>query len=150
MTEEEINFYLRKEKNGWCSNFWRAQQVVNHYVFDSNEHYYQSEKATTKEIEDWIAAAPNPFLAMMAGRSLRKGKELREDWEFVKLTIMHTGLLAKFSQNENLKQLLLDTGDAEIHEDSQTDMFWGKKGKDHLGKLLMHVRNELRKDEHKI
>ena len=143
---DEINFYFRKEKNGWLSNFWRAKQVINNIVYDSNEHFYQSEKAKSEKIRDWIITAPNPFLAMMAGRALRDGKELRVNWEKLKVVVMLVGLQFKFSQNENLKQMLLDTGNAILHENSPTDMFWGKKGKDMLGILLMQVRDELRND----
>lgn len=35
-------------------------------------------------------------------------------------------------------------GDAVIHEDNPDDPFWGKNGKDMLGKLLMQVRQEIR------
>jgi predicted NAD-dependent protein-ADP-ribosyltransferase YbiA (DUF1768 family) len=46
-----------------------------------------------------------------------------------------------------LKEKLLATGDAILHEDSPTDVFWGKKGEDWLGKLLMKVRDEIRRFE---
>lgn len=144
---EEINFYLRKEKNGWLSNFWRSEIHIDKdglcYFYDSNEHQYQAEKGSNYAISEWIRKAPNPYLAMMAGRALRKGKELRDDWEEVKVSLMKKCLMNKFTQNNTLRQLLINTGDAIIHEDSETDMFWGKKGKDMLGKLLMQVREEL-------
>ena len=47
----------------------------------------------------------------------------------------------------DLKQKLIDTGDARLHEDSPSDMFWGVKGKDMLGKLLMEVRDKLREHD---
>jgi ribA/ribD-fused uncharacterized protein len=71
---------------------------------------------------------------------------IRADWDEVRLTVMKTGLLAKFSQNERLKQLLLSTGDTEIIEDSPRDAWGvGKKGdgQNWLGRLLMEVRAEL-------
>ncbi len=57
---------------------------------------------------------------------------------------MKNGLRAKFTQNSDLKEKLLATGNAVLHEDSPTDMIWGAKGKDMLGKLLMQIREELR------
>lgn len=141
----EINFYFRKQPYGWLSNFWRAKQEVDGKMYDTNEHFYQAQKANKKVIREWIAAAPTPYLAMMAGRSLREGKELRDDWDgFKKIGTMAKGLKAKFSQNKNLKRKLLSTGNAILHEDSPDDMFWGKKGSNWLGILLMGIRDELK------
>jgi len=100
-------------------------------------------KANSQDVHDWIAMAPSPFLAMRAGRMLRKRKEFRDNWDDIKLDIMLKGFRAKFS-DEHLRTRILETGDAILHEDSPTDMFWGKKGQDWLGKLLMRVRDEIR------
>ena len=149
----EINFYLRDEKYGWLSNFYRAKQVCHGIEYPTNEHFYQSRKAKDEGVARWIASAPTPYLAKCAGEALRR-KERLDDWdkEGIRFAIMHFGLIAKFEQNEDLKQKLLATGDAILHEDSPTDMFWGKgrpnkKGKDMLGKLLMTVRKEIRDRE---
>lgn len=73
---------------------------------------------------------------------------IRKDWEQVKIDIMKECLLAKFTQNAKLKQLLLSTGESTIVEDSPRDDFWGigkhKTGKNMLGKLLMEVRSVLK------
>ena len=54
----------------------------------------------------------------------------------------------KFSQSEELKKKLLDTGDQELIEGNYwNDTFWGVcegKGQNHLGKILMQIREELR------
>ena len=66
------------------------------------------------------------------------------DWEEVKTDVMYEALTHKFSQNKEIKKLLLDTGDAEIIEHTKNDKFWadGANGKGHnmLGKLLMKLR----------
>jgi len=139
---EEINFYFRKKEYGWLSNFYRNCQNVGVVVYQTNEHYYQSQKAKDGVTEMWIVQAPNPYLAMQAGRSLRKDKELKDNWDDIKVEIMLTGLRAKFKDPE-LRDKLIATGNAVLHEDSPTDMFWGKKGKDMLGKLLMQIRKEI-------
>lgn len=144
MSDLEINFYFRKQEYGWLSNFYRMNQTVNGKEYLTNEHFYQSMKALHPENENWIAAAPNPFLAMKAGRSLREGRELVDNWDEIKVAIMAVGLRAKFFQNKFLIEKLLSTGTAKLHEDSPSDMFWGKKGRDMLGKLLMLVRQEIR------
>jgi len=138
-----ILFYSRNKEYGWLSNFERATQMVDGLYYQTNEHYYQSQKGKTERIRFWIRSAPNPFLAMKAGRSLRK-KEIIPYWDAKKLLIMKKGLRAKFDQNSLLAKKLLATGNATLHENSPTDMFWGIKGKDMLGKLLMQVRGELK------
>ena len=140
--KKEINFYYRKKGYGWLSNFWRWPQTVDGKDYPTNEHYYQSQKAFFMTHEEWIRNAPSPYLAMIAGRSLRK-KEINKDWDEIKVDVMLKGLQAKFKDPE-LRQMLLDTDNAVLHEDSSTDMFWGKKGKDMLGKLLVQIRNEIK------
>lgn len=74
---------------------------------------------------------------------------IRPDWDNVRLVVMKRCLLAKFRQNITLAKLLLDTGDALIVEDSPRDSFWGigknGDGANHLGRLLMEVRDELKR-----
>ena len=142
----EINFFLRDDEYGFLSNFWRAPQTIDELVYPTNEHFYQAQKTNNSDVYTWILSAPTPYLAMRAGRSLRKGKELRDDWcDEIRIETMLVGLRAKFTQNPDLKEKLLATGDVAIHEDAPSDMFWGRKGKDMLGKLLMQVREELRR-----
>lgn len=81
---------------------------------------------------------------------------------------METVLKLKFTQHQDLKQMLLNTGDAELVEvcqyhhpstcrvhhffkkkkDSPRDWFWGigadGTGNNELGKALMRLRGELR------
>jgi ribA/ribD-fused uncharacterized protein len=139
-----ILFYSRDDEYGWMSNFERASQIVDGVMYTTNEHYYQAQKSPLIEFHEWIANAPNPYAAMKAGRALRP-HEVVVDWDRKKFDVMLKGLRAKFEQNPKLRQKLLDTGDMTIHENSPTDMIWGVKGKDILGKLLMQVREELRK-----
>lgn len=149
-----INFYTVYGRYGFLSNFFRAYEILpfhnilaeikgNEVLFSTNEHYYQHMKAKHEVTAKWIAQAPTPYLAMKAGRSLRRG-DLRDGWDEMKDEVMLTGLRAKFSQNPRLKDMLLDTGDAIIHENSPYDMYWGVRGKDRLGQLLIQVREELR------
>jgi len=140
----EINFYSRDEKYGWLSNFYRCWEEVDREYYPTNEHYYQSQKTLDPLIHQWIKEAPTPYLAMIAGRSLRPRHELREDWSDEKrCEVMLKGLRAKF-KNPVLRNMLRMTDKSILHENSPTDLFWGKKGKDMLGKLLMIVRDELK------
>ena len=55
--------------------------------------------------------------------------------------------MAKFSQHDDLKILLLSTGEAKLIEHTENDAYWGDggdgKGKNYLGILLMQVREEI-------
>jgi ribA/ribD-fused uncharacterized protein len=77
----------------------------------------------------------------------RKHK-LRRDWEAVKVGIMRKAVMAKFTQHEELRTLLLSTADAKIVEHAENDNYWGNggdgSGKNMLGRILMQVREELR------
>lgn len=144
---KEINFYSRKEEYGWMSNFWRQSMVIDGVIYPTNEHYYQSQKAKDEHISEYVRTAPTPYLAMVLGRALRP-HEMVDNWKDKRVEVMLKGLRAKFKQDRELKQKLLDTGNAVLHEDSPIDIFWGKKGKDMLGKLLMQVREELKINEY--
>ena len=56
----------------------------------------------------------------------------------------------KFAPGFALKELLLSTGDAVLVERTWRDAFWGDggngKGKNMLGRVLMEVRSELKRD----
>lgn len=132
------------------SNFEECSVAVFGRIFNSAEAAYQSQKSTDdSEIEK--------FTTMTAREAKKAGKtiNLRPDWEEVKLDVMHEACFAKFSQNDNLKELLLSTGDEEIIENTTAwhDNVWGncdcpkcidKIGQNLLGKTLMRVREELR------
>jgi ribA/ribD-fused uncharacterized protein len=78
-------------------------------------------------------------------------RPLRRDWESVKDNVMYQALVAKFTQHDDLRQILLGTGDALLVEHTENDSYWGDggdgSGKNRLGHLLMRVRTELRAAE---
>jgi ribA/ribD-fused uncharacterized protein len=61
---------------------------------------------------------------------------------------MRHAVKAKFLQHEDLRTLLLSTGEAKIVEHTGNDDYWGDggdgSGKNMLGRILMQVRQELR------
>jgi ribA/ribD-fused uncharacterized protein len=69
----------------------------------------------------------------------------------VKDDIMREALRAKFTQHEDLRKILLETGDARLVEHTTNDRYWGDggdgSGLNMLGKLLMELREELRNEE---
>ena len=69
----------------------------------------------------------------------------RDDWDEVKLDIMIDLVYQKYFDNEDLRQMLLNTGDKLLIEGG--DVYWGYsdgQGDNHLGRLTMMVRDELR------
>ena len=61
---------------------------------------------------------------------------------------MYEVCLCKFTQHEDLKKKLLETGDAELIEGNYWHgCYWGvceEQGENRLGKILMRIREELR------
>lgn len=123
------------------SNFGPGKVTVFGYTFDNGEAAFHSQKDITRASE---FVGLDPSAAKKLGRKVR----LRPDWEEVKDSIMEKVVLAKFSQNEDLKQLLLSTGDAYLEEGNNwNDKYWGTVngvGKNKLGQILMKVRLKLK------
>ncbi len=73
---------------------------------------------------------------------------MRDDWEQIRLEVMHTILAAKFAPGTALAASLEATGTAELVEGNNwNDHFWGvcrNHGRNWLGKTLMRVRDENR------
>lgn len=108
------------------------------------EHIFQWCKTFDEGAADLILNASSP------GKARRLGREapLRKNWEDVKLQVMEALVCFKFLMDSELKTKLLETGDAYLEEgNNHGDRFWGTvngKGKNHLGKILMKVRRQLR------
>ncbi|GAB6440593.1 NADAR family protein [Bacillus cereus] len=144
--EKTIYFYSWAKKYFEFSNFSLHSIVINGKEYATNEHYFQSIKFVEPEYQEQVRLAKTPKEAKILGSS-RKHK-IHHDWDSRRLDVMREAVLAKFTQHENLKQLLLSTGNATLVEDSPTDSFWGigrnKTGQNMLGKILMEVRELLR------
>lgn len=130
-------------ENRWASNFWYTRKGFN------VETWYQSYKTLDLEEREKVKK-------MKPGDAKRWSHtiEVRPDWEDIKVDIMKELVLFKFENDEELKQKLLNTGDAELIEgNTWHDNFWGacicercsnKEKKNTLGKILMEVREKLR------
>jgi ribA/ribD-fused uncharacterized protein len=111
----------------------------------TTEHYFQAQKFAGTDHEEEVRLAKTPRLAAELGRD--RTRPLRPDWEAVKEQVMLDALRAKFTQHDDLKAVLLGTGDALLVEHTANDSYWGDggdgSGKNRLGHLLMQVRDEL-------
>lgn len=128
----------------FLSNFFPCTVKYEDIIYPSTEHAFQAVKSLDPEERKRIAQILNPSLVKRAGRRVK----LRKDWEEVKVQLMYEIVKAKFTQNESLKERLLKTGEEPLQEgNTWHDIFWGVcngRGQNHLGKILMRVRNELK------
>lgn len=141
-----VNFYSVGDEFGAFSNFAPYPIVLDGVLWPTTEHYFQAQKFDDKAYRAKIRLANSPMIAARLGRD-RKQK-LRRDWEAVKVGIMREAVMAKFTQHEDLRTLLLSTGDAKLVEHTDNDDYWGDggdgSGKNMLGRILMEVRELLR------
>lgn len=74
----------------------------------TSEHYFQAQKFKEEKDQEEIRKANSPMLAARMGRDRKR--KLRRDWESVKVNVMREAVLAKFTQHDELRELLLSTG----------------------------------------
>lgn len=131
-------------RHRFLSNFYPSPIKLGELEYPTVEHAYQAAKANNEGDHTWVADSKTPGEAKRRGRRCN----IRSDWEQVKLDVMYDCVKAKFAQNPELLKLLLATGDDLLEEGNNWgDTFWGVcngRGKNHLGKILMRVREELR------
>jgi ribA/ribD-fused uncharacterized protein len=156
MSDREITFYRANEKPyGAFSNLYRREIEFEGVVYATAEHAYQAGKARKPVVRDWILAAPSPALLAMAAHGLYHW-DIVSNWSRIKFDRMRGVLRAKFTQHEDLREILLSTGSARLVEaatvDNSVNRLWGEVkgvGKNMLGLLLMEVRKELQGAETK-
>jgi len=144
-----IDFYKVSQPYGCFSNFSLHGIHIQGTYWPTVEHYYQAQKfvgSTDAVIIPLIHAATTPEEAAALGRC--STRQLRRDWDLVKIRVMREAVLKKFLTHADIREVLLTTGDEMLVENSPTDYFWGcganKTGQNHLGKVLISVREEIR------
>jgi len=142
---DTINFYGRNDPYFEFSNFAPFRIQLGGHAWPTSEHYFQAMKFLDEANREEVRTAKTPRIAADMGRDRKR--PLRKDWESVKDDIMRQAVRAKFTQHEELKKLLLETGDAKLVEHTANDSYWGDggdgSGKNMLGIILMQVRTEL-------
>jgi ribA/ribD-fused uncharacterized protein len=141
-----INFYSTQGEYGCFSNFSRHSIFLAGKRWRTSEHFFQAMKFQGTEHEEKVRMCKTPSQAADMGRSRKL--PLRRGWESVKDQVMLEAVRAKFTQHDDLKAILLGTGDANIVEHTERDSYWGDggdgSGLNRLGHILMRVRAELR------
>lgn len=134
----------------FLSNFYEVPVEYGGLRFGSSEAAFQAQKCMDDQ-ERQCFQTLRPSEAKRSGRRVA----LRPDWEQVKVRLMEEIVRAKFFQNEDLASMLLATENRLIQEaNTWHDTFWGvdqntKDGENNLGKILMKIREELRRVNNK-
>ena len=140
-----INFYHVNDAYGCFSNFSEHPVLIDGILWPTSEHCFQARKFKDSKIQKMILAAKTPLEAARLGRS--HGYPLRKGWDGMKDAVMLDIVRAKVRQHEEIKELLLSTGNAVLVEHTENDSYWGDggdgSGKNRLGKILMKIRQEL-------
>ncbi len=150
-----------RNEYAFCSNFYYANQTastpIGPVTFPTNEHFFVCMK--TLKTEEFIAIlnAPTPGIAKRMGGPrgyhMPNGEifriSLRDNWSDLRIGVMATGLRLKFTQNVDLRKVLIASAPHILQEGNWWhDKFWGVdnrtgEGENMLGKLLMDLRENL-------
>lgn len=144
-----------------CFSQWFASPfTIEGTLYITAEHWMMAEKARLFGDEQSLAKilkAPDPNSAKALGRQVQGFDD--SIWKQNARRIVTEGNLAKFSQNDDLRDFLLATGEAVLVEASPYDRIWGIglkagderakhpatwQGQNLLGFALVDVRAELR------
>jgi hypothetical protein len=144
----------------WFSNFvlFDTPMLYDGDLYTTPEAFYQAMKTLDKSKRSEIAKM-SPNQAKKAGKKLL----LRNDWNSVKEQVMLYAQRYRFRKNTIMRERLLLTGNSIIEEtNTWHDNYWGicmcsvvngnfgnrncSGGKNLLGKLIMQVRDEIRKE----
>ena len=151
---------ITKFEGRWnfLSNFYKCDIEHQGIKYTSVEAFYVAMKVNDQQLINGVYYTPGDFREMISKisipgvvKKIGQKVKLRSDWREKKLEYMNWAIREKF-KNENLADLLKSTADLElVEQNSWHDNFWGKcvcnrckgNGKNHLGKILMDVRDEL-------
>ena len=141
-----LYFYSTRSEYGCFSNFSRHGFELDGVWWPTSEHYFQAQKFPGTPHLEQIRQVNTPKEAAKMGRD--RQRPLRPDWETVKDEIMHRAVLKKFQTHDEIREILLGTGDEDLVENAPHDYYWGcgkdGSGRNKLGQILMEVREILR------
>ena len=142
MTQPMIGPFSGKYR--FLSNFYPSPLQWRGHTWNTVEHAYQASKTDDPAEREKVRQADTPGRAKRLGQKVR----MRPSFEQEKFAVMEEIVDAKFTQNPELRDALLATGDRYLCEfNAWSDILWGVCngiGENHLGKTLMRVRDRLR------
>ena len=157
-----VCFHNPDEINGYLSNWYLSDFVVDGIQFTSMEQYMMYSKAVLfhdNEMASKIMSTTDVGKIKALGRMVKNYDE--SYWNGTRQIIVYNGLLEKFRQNKKLAEQLLSTDEDILAECAVQDKIWGIglsmkssdrfdvekwRGKNLLGYALMMVRTELKRN----
>ena len=154
-----ICFHNPDEENGYLSNWYLSPFTIDDKNFSSAEQfmmYYKAICFSDEAVAAQILATDHVAEIKALGRQVSNYDE--HIWNGIRQIVVYEGLMAKFSQNKDLKDKLKATGQAILAECAVRDLIWGVglsmkdprrfdkskwRGKNLLGYTLMMVRERL-------
>lgn len=142
-----------------CFSQWFPRGfTLDNIFYPTAEHYMMVEKARLFEPSriEMVLKAKTTKEVKLLGRSIKNFDE--KIWKDKSFDIVYKGNIAKFSQNQDLKEFIFSTGNKVIVEASLYDKIWGIgmlendknasfpmkwNGENKLGFVLMRVREDL-------
>ena len=155
-----VCFHNPDEENGFLSNWYISKFEVAGRAFSSMEQCMMYQKAFCfgdEAVAEQVLKSDDVARIKELGRMVSGYNE--NIWNGMRQLIVYEGLVAKLSQNEELKERLLQTGDALLAECAVHDRIWGIglsmkdakrfdisqwRGENLLGYALMMVRNKIK------
>lgn len=133
-------------KYGFLSNFYEVEIRYGSLKFKCVESAFQALKS-----KDYSVRKSFENLNGVDSKRLGRKIKLREDWNIIKIDVMRYLLKIKFNNNEMRRRLLALEDEYIVEENSWNDRFWGVdeksgEGLNMLGKLIMEIREEIRKE----
>ncbi|KAK6345478.1 hypothetical protein TWF718_007394 [Orbilia javanica] len=167
-TDNGVYFWKPDQRFGFLGQWYESPFTAvledgTRIQYENCEQYMMHQKGvlfapdseTTGEI---LAKGLHPGAIKALGRAIPNFDE--DTWEKNRYEIVVQANYYKFTQNEKLKEMLLETGNKELVEASPRDRIWGvgygaanapknrqKWGLNLLGKALMDVRERIREEE---
>ena len=150
---QEIRFCLPIGKYGFLSPYAKFPIKMSvdgkEYVFPTVEHYYQAMKFESSDSRfAVIRNLDNPDDARLLTKTPEYKINRRQDFDKNKFAIMESGLRAKFAQNPQAAELLKQTGEAILIKSCEVCYkcgFGEGSGENHMGRILMKIRQEMQK-----
>ena len=156
---DSIVFLKTREAFGGLSNMAGGFPLfVNGIPIRTSEALYQACRFPhLPEVQRLIIEQRSPMTAKMKSR--KHHQDSRPEWDWVRVKIMRWCLRVKLIQNwDAFSELLLETDDQPIVEQSRKDEFWGAKpvdkhtlvGVNALGRLLMELREDVKTEGQEV
>jgi len=155
--ENETGVYF---KSDYPSQWYPSEFIIDDRTFANCEQWMMYQKAKTfndDEVAEEVMKTTDPKEIKALGRKVRNFNV--DVWNEVADEVVLRGNIAKFAQNQELKDKLLATGDKKFVECATYDPIWGIgmdittalqtpesewKGTNRLGKAIMRARGYIR------